>query len=75
MKIKAKIMDENAINRALRRIGHEIIERNRGIDDLVLIGIPSRGVPMAQRLVQFLGQIEGREPLFGVLDKIGRAHV
>ncbi|NLC51225.1 MAG: bifunctional pyr operon transcriptional regulator/uracil phosphoribosyltransferase, partial [Firmicutes bacterium] len=44
------IMDADAIRRALTRIAHEIVERNKGVKDLVLVGIISRGVPLARRL-------------------------
>ena len=44
------VMSEGDISRALRRIGHEILERNKGSEGLVLLGIPSRGVPLARRL-------------------------
>lgn len=50
MEIKAHIMDETAINRAISRIAHEIIERNDGIENVVLVGIRRRGVPLAERL-------------------------
>lgn len=50
MKLKAKLMDEAGMNRAITRIAHEIIERNCGTDDIVLIGIRTRGVPIAYRI-------------------------
>nr|WP_273333337.1 MULTISPECIES: bifunctional pyr operon transcriptional regulator/uracil phosphoribosyltransferase PyrR [Dictyoglomus] len=65
---KAKIMDKEAIKRALRRIAHEIVERNKGISNVVLIGIRRRGVPLAQRLQQFLKEIEDIEVPVGSLD-------
>ena len=49
-KEKTLLMDEKAIGRAIRRIAHEIIERNKGLDKTVLVGIHTRGVPLAQRL-------------------------
>jgi len=52
-------MDENEIRRALTRIAHEIIERNKGAENLVIIGVQSRGVPMAQRLAKLISDIEG----------------
>lgn len=67
-KIKAQIMDEDRIRRSLVRIAHEIIERNRGIEDLVIVGIRRRGVPLAERLVQGIKKIEGVEVPLGVLD-------
>ena len=45
-----EVLTSGDVSRALRRIAHEILERNKGADDLVLLGIPSRGVPLAQRL-------------------------
>lgn len=59
MKTKAVILDEKAINRAITRIAHEIIERNKGIKDVVLAGIKTRGVPFAKRLAQKIEAIEG----------------
>ncbi|RKD34346.1 bifunctional pyr operon transcriptional regulator/uracil phosphoribosyltransferase PyrR [Thermohalobacter berrensis] len=61
MKFKAKIMDEKAIIRATTRIAHEIIEKNKGVDDLVLVGIKTRGVPFAERLARKIEQIEGKK--------------
>jgi pyrimidine operon attenuation protein/uracil phosphoribosyltransferase len=67
MKTKALIMDEKSINRALTRIAHEIVEKNKGIDDLIIIGIKSRGVPLAQRIVNKMKEIEGEEvPCFSL---------
>jgi pyrimidine operon attenuation protein/uracil phosphoribosyltransferase len=65
MKIKAVLMDEKAINRALFRISHEIIERNKGVENVVLIGIKTRGWPLALRLAQKIEEIEGSKvPVF-----------
>lgn len=58
---KTLLMDEKAIGRAIRRIAHEIIERNKGLERTVLVGIHTRGVPLAQRLGRELTAIEGRE--------------
>lgn len=60
MKTKASIMDEKAINRAITRIANEIIEKNKGIKDVVLVGIKTRGVPFAKRLGQKIKEIEGK---------------
>ena len=49
-KLKARIMDSDGLNRALTRIAHEIIEKNKGADKLALIGIQRRGVPLAPRI-------------------------
>ncbi len=65
---KAQIMDADAIRRGLVRIAHEIIERNKGTEGLILIGIRRRGVPLAQRLAAFIEEIEGRKVPVGVLD-------
>ena len=65
MKTKAIIMDEKAIDRALFRISHEIIERNKGVENLVIIGIKTRGWPLALRLVDKIEKIEGSKvPVF-----------
>jgi len=61
-------MDAAAIDRALTRVAHEILERNKSLDDLGLVGIRTRGVPLAQRLGQRLGQIGDRTPEIGLLD-------
>ncbi len=63
-----QIMDEAAIRRALTRISHEIIERNKGVDNLVIIGIKTRGIYIARRLVQKIEQIEGVKIAVGELD-------
>lgn len=56
---KAAVMDEAALNRAVRRISHEIIERNKGVEGLVLVGIQRRGLPLAQMIRQNVAAIEG----------------
>ncbi|MDQ3815469.1 MAG: bifunctional pyr operon transcriptional regulator/uracil phosphoribosyltransferase PyrR [Armatimonadota bacterium] len=61
-------MDESDIARALKRIAHEIVERNRGVRDVVLIGIPKRGVPLARRIGTHLGLIENQDVPVGALD-------
>lgn len=68
MKIKTEIMDEKALDRALTRISHEIIERNKGVEDLVLLGIKTRGVTLANRLCEKIKDIEGYELPVGSLD-------
>ncbi len=55
---KANILDEQAINRALTRIAHEIIERNKGIDTCILVGIKTRGAYLAKRLAEKIEKIE-----------------
>ena len=65
----AKVVLQPAeIRRALTRIAHEILERASGADDVVLLGIPTRGVPLALRLAERLGQVEGRPVPAGSLD-------
>jgi pyrimidine operon attenuation protein/uracil phosphoribosyltransferase len=61
-------MDAGDVDRAIRRIAHEILERNRGSDDVVLLGIQTRGVPLAQRLAAALEEIEGEPVAWGSLD-------
>ena len=64
----ARVMDAGDVDRAIRRIAHEILERNRGSDDVVLLGIQTRGVPLAQRLATALEEIEGGPVAWGSLD-------
>ncbi len=61
MRIKRKILDEEGIRRALTRIAYEIIEKNTGGQDLILVGIHSRGGPLAERISQKIAGIEGIE--------------
>nr|WP_245779707.1 bifunctional pyr operon transcriptional regulator/uracil phosphoribosyltransferase PyrR [Desulfoscipio geothermicus] len=68
LKEKARIIDKDGIRRALTRIAHEIIERNKGTEDLVLIGIRRRGVPLARRLAEKIRAIEGSRVPVGILD-------
>ena len=63
-----KVMDDNEIRRALTRVAHEIIERSKGAENLVVIGIRSRGVPPAERLAALIGEIENVKVPFGTLD-------
>lgn len=65
---KNQVMDPETIRRALTRVAHEIVERNRGAEDLVLIGILSRGDILAQRLAEQIGKIEGKQPPVGAMD-------
>ncbi|WP_280769060.1 bifunctional pyr operon transcriptional regulator/uracil phosphoribosyltransferase PyrR [Salipaludibacillus daqingensis] len=62
------ILDEQAIRRALTRIAHEIIERNKGISDCILVGIKTRGVYIAQRLAERIEEIEGERVKTGEVD-------
>lgn len=67
-KEKTQILDTEGIRRSLTRIAHEIIERNKGIDNLVLVGIRRRGVPLAERLAGRIKEIEGHSVPVGILD-------
>ena len=62
------VLDQADIGRALTRIAHEIVERNKGASDLVLLGIPSRGFPLAQRIALNIERIEGHPVDVGSLD-------
>lgn len=62
------VLDEADISRAVRRMAHEIIEKCRGIDRVVILGIPTRGVYLAHRISAAIGQIEGRPVPCGTLD-------
>ncbi|WP_267904318.1 bifunctional pyr operon transcriptional regulator/uracil phosphoribosyltransferase PyrR [Risungbinella massiliensis] len=62
------ILDESAIRRALTRIAHEILERNKGVKDCILVGVKTRGVFLAERLAERIYQIEGERVLIGELD-------
>ncbi len=78
--IIAEVIDGRGLERTLARLAHEIIERNRGAENLVLIGLHTRGVPIARRLAELIRQIEGMEVPTGVLDvtpyrdDVGRRH-
>jgi pyrimidine operon attenuation protein/uracil phosphoribosyltransferase len=61
-------MDADRMSRALTRIAHEILERNRGLDEVALVGIRTRGVPIARRLAQLLREINGDHVPTGSLD-------
>lgn len=62
------VLDAADVGRALTRIAHEILERNRGSDDLVLLGIPTRGVPLAARIAERMSEVESRPVAAGSLD-------
>ena len=65
---KNVIMDADAMRRAIVRIAHEIIERNKGVENVVLVGIRTRGVPIAERLAAAIREIEKVELPVGMLD-------
>ncbi|MEE3491834.1 bifunctional pyr operon transcriptional regulator/uracil phosphoribosyltransferase PyrR [Ruminococcus sp.] len=68
MEYKAELMSGEDIDRALKRIAHQIIEKNHGLDNVCLIGIRTRGVPLAQRLQRHIASIEGVSVPVGELD-------
>ncbi|HDP69522.1 MAG TPA: bifunctional pyr operon transcriptional regulator/uracil phosphoribosyltransferase PyrR [Actinobacteria bacterium] len=70
MKFKKKklIMDETSIKRALKRVAHEIIEKNKGAENVALVGIRSRGIYLAHRLAKYIEEIEKKIVPIGVLD-------
>ena len=68
MSARGTLLDEHDIRRALTRIAHEIIERDKGAEDLVLVGIANRGDHLARRLADEIERIEGSHVPVGVLD-------
>jgi pyrimidine operon attenuation protein/uracil phosphoribosyltransferase len=68
LKEKAEIVDADGLRRIITRIAHEIVERNKGVDGLVLVGIRRRGVPLAARLARKIQEFEGKAPIEGSLD-------
>jgi pyrimidine operon attenuation protein/uracil phosphoribosyltransferase len=65
---KAQLMDEKAIQRAITRISHEIIEKNKGVENVVLVGIKTRGIPLAKRIAKKIEEIEGAKLNTGEVD-------
>ena len=65
---KAEIVDADGLRRIVTRVAHEIVERNKGVDDLVLVGIRRRGVPLASRIAAKIKEFEGHAPAEGSLD-------
>jgi pyrimidine operon attenuation protein/uracil phosphoribosyltransferase len=65
---KAQVLDETALERALTRIAHEIVEQAGGVEDVALVGIKTRGVTLAARVAAKIAAIEGRSPSVGALD-------
>lgn len=68
MQLKAKLMDEAAMNRALMRISHEINEKNKGVENVVLIGVYRRGLPIAEHICRNIKKIEDIEVPCGCVD-------
>ncbi len=67
MNVKAVVLDENAIGRAITRISHEILEKNQGSRDIILVGIKTRGIPFANRIAKKIEEIEGeRIPVYSL---------
>jgi pyrimidine operon attenuation protein / uracil phosphoribosyltransferase len=66
--VKARVMEADDVRRALTRIAHEIVEHNRGTDELVLVGIRTRGAPLAERLAGAIASFEGVDVASGALD-------
>ena len=68
MNVKKRLLDAARMNRAIRRMAIEIVERNRGIDDLMIVGIRSRGVPIGERIAREIEALEGAPVAFGIID-------
>lgn len=68
MKLKANIMDETMITRAIARMSHEIIEHNHGVDNVFLVGIQRRGVPLAKEIAKVIESVTGKNIPVGFLD-------
>jgi len=65
---KSTLMADDQIRRAVKRIAHEIVERNQGTEGLVIVGVRRRGVPLAERIASYIEQIEGVRVPTGILD-------
>lgn len=68
MNVKKRLLDASRMNRAIRRMAIEVVEKNRGLDDLMIVGIRSRGVPIGERMTREIEQLEGQAVPFGILD-------
>ncbi len=68
LKEKSKLMDEQMIKRTLMRISHEILERNKGTNEIAVVGIRNRGANLASRIVKMIKEIDGNEIPLGILD-------
>ncbi|MBV8544489.1 MAG: bifunctional pyr operon transcriptional regulator/uracil phosphoribosyltransferase PyrR [Acidobacteria bacterium] len=68
MNVKKRLLDGPRMNRAIRRMAIEILEKNRGTDDLIIVGIRSRGVPIADRMAREIEEMEGHPVSSGILD-------
>jgi pyrimidine operon attenuation protein/uracil phosphoribosyltransferase len=67
-KIKARLIDERGLQRTITRLAHEILERNKGVESLAVVGIRTRGAPLAERVVRKIKEIEGKNTPLGTLD-------
>ncbi len=65
---KTVLMDADGVRRVITRIAHEIVERNKGVENIMLVGIRTRGVPLAERVADEIEKIEKVRPPVGVLD-------
>jgi pyrimidine operon attenuation protein/uracil phosphoribosyltransferase len=68
MNVKKRLLDGARMTRAIRRMAIEIVEKNRGLQDLMIVGIRSRGVPIGERIAAEIEQMEGQPVSFGILD-------
>jgi pyrimidine operon attenuation protein/uracil phosphoribosyltransferase len=68
LSLKARVMEPSDVRRALTRIAHEIVERNKGTEDLVIVGIRTRGAPLADRIARSIASFEGVDLPSGALD-------
>ncbi|MBK8943800.1 MAG: bifunctional pyr operon transcriptional regulator/uracil phosphoribosyltransferase PyrR [Ignavibacteriae bacterium] len=68
MNIKAKIIDESGLNRTITRLAHEILERNKGSENIILIGMRTRGEFLAKRILNKITEIDKKTPPLGILD-------
>ena len=68
MEIKTVLLDEKSVERALKRISHEIVENNKGVKDVVLLGIARGGIPVCEQLAKNIQEIEGVEIPVGTID-------
>src|SRR5947207_14633272 len=68
MNVKKRLLDSARMTRAIRRMAIEILEKNRGTDDLMIVGIRSRGVPIGERIAKEIAEMEGHPVPFGIID-------
>jgi pyrimidine operon attenuation protein/uracil phosphoribosyltransferase len=68
MKFKSRLLDDGEVRRALTRIAHEVVEKNKGTQGLCFVGIHTRGISLAKRLVDLVEKFEGKQAPMGILD-------